>query len=138
MNHSTQQGLSAIGWLVVLTVIAFFGLCAAKTVPVYVENYYVVNGLKALADQKGTQLKTMRKSEIEKELRNYFRINNVRSPEASQIEFDQTRRGLIVINKYEVRVPLMSNIDIVMSFHNELDTSSPEACCMPLESSISE
>ncbi|UTF61045.1 DUF4845 domain-containing protein [Gilvimarinus sp. DA14] len=125
---SSQRGLSSIGWLLVIMVVAFFGLCAAKLVPVYAENYYIVNGLKALADE-GEALKRMSKGEITRKLNSYFSINNVRSAGAKELEFVQSSKGIIIVNKYETRVPLISNIDVVLSFHNVLDSSLPDECC---------
>lgn len=130
-TFKSQRGLSAITWLVLLSVVGFFGLCAAKMLPVYAENYYIVNGLKAVAKQNAGNLKTMRKQEISRSLSNYFSINNVRSAEAREIEFKPTSKGMLVINQYEVRVPLVANIDVVMHFFNVLDTNAPELCCDP-------
>ncbi|WP_020210496.1 DUF4845 domain-containing protein [Gilvimarinus chinensis] len=127
-TKASQRGLSSIGWLLVIMVVAFFGLCAAKLVPVYAENYYIVNGLQALADE-GDELKRMSKGEITRKLNSYFSINNVRSEGARQLEFVQSSKGIIIVNKYETRVPLIYNIDVVLSFHNVLDSSRPDECC---------
>lgn len=132
-TYKSQRGLSAIGWLFLLTVAGFFGLCAAKMLPVYAENYYIVNGLKSLHKQNGDNLKNMRKQEITRSLNSYYSINNVRSPEAKELEFRPTSNGMLVINRYEVRVPLIANVDVVMRFFNVLDTNAPELCCDPPE-----
>ena len=125
---SSQRGLSSIGWLLVIVLVAFFGMCTAKLVPVYVENYYIVNGFQALADE-GESLKRMSKSEITRRLESYYSINGVRSPQARELEFVQGSKGIIVVNQYETRVPLMANIDVMLRFHNVLDSSRPEECC---------
>ncbi|MDO3386483.1 DUF4845 domain-containing protein [Gilvimarinus sp. SDUM040013] len=132
-TFKAQRGLSAISWLVLLTVVGFFGLCVAKMAPVYAENYYITTGLKSVAQQNAGNLKNMRKSEISRSLNSYYSINNVRSPGAKELEFQSTSRGMLVINRYEVRVPLLANIDVVMSFFNVLDTSAPDLCCDPPE-----
>ncbi len=131
---SSQRGLSSIGWLLVIVLVAFFGMCAAKMVPVYVENHYIVNGLDSLTDE-GESLKRMSKGEITRKLNSYFSINGVRSPAAKEIEFIQGSQGIIIVNKYETRVPLLANIDVVMSFHNVLDSSRPDECCAAPEDS---
>ncbi|MBU2885039.1 DUF4845 domain-containing protein [Gilvimarinus agarilyticus] len=137
INYQSQRGLSAIAWLVLLAVVGFFGLCIAKMAPVYAENYYIVNGFKSLTKQGGNELKNMRKQELSRSLSNYYSINNVRSPGAKELEFQPTSKGMLVINQYEVRVPLIANVDVVMSFFNVLDTSAPEECCDPPEEMLS-
>ncbi|MDO3384108.1 DUF4845 domain-containing protein [Gilvimarinus algae] len=130
-TDSSQRGLSSIGWLLVIIVVVFACMCAAKLTPVYLENYYIVNGLKALAENNEESLKRMSRAEITRKLESYFSINSVRSPGAKELEFIQNSKGIVIVNQYETRVPLIANIDVVMSFHNVLDSSNPDQCCEP-------
>ena len=128
MNKYSQQGWSMGSLILVLVLVAFFMLCAFKLVPVYVENYYITNGLQRLGDDP-EKLQSASKAQILKDLQHYFLINNVRSPASKRIEIERTSDGVLVINQYETRVPLFANIDVILSFHNVLNSARPDDCC---------
>jgi hypothetical protein len=127
-----QSGLSAISLLLVLVIAAFLMLCAFKVVPIYAENYYITAGLKTLAEDN-PDLSKMSTNDIKKAMNRYYTINNVRSEGAKQLEVVRNSRNLLVINEYESRVPLLANIDVVVSFKNVLDSDRPDECCKAAE-----
>ncbi|BFM20356.1 hypothetical protein R50076_14050 [Gilvimarinus japonicus] len=107
-------------------------LCAFKVVPIYAENYYITAGLKTLAEDN-PDLSKMSTNDIKKAMNRYYTINNVRSEGAKQLEVVRNSRNLLVINEYESRVPLLANIDVVVSFKNVLDSDRPDECCKAAE-----
>lgn len=123
-----QTGLTAISMVLVLVIAAFLMLFAFKVVPVYAENYYIIAGLKTLAEDN-PDLAKMKTREIKKAMNRYYTINNVRSDGAQQLEVVRNSRNLLVINEYESRVTLLANIDLVVSFKNVLDSDRPDECC---------
>lgn len=127
-----QSGWSSMSLLLVMIIAAFFLLCAFKLVPAYAENYYIVTGLKQLAAEP-EKLEKMSNEQIRRDLSSYYTINNVRSAGAKQLEFTRSSRGVVISNQYEERIPLLANIDVVLRFHNVLDSSRPDDCCKPLE-----
>lgn len=133
-RHS-QQGLSSIGWLLVILLVGFFLTLAFKMVPAYADNVYITDGLESLRDfeKNDRGYDSMTDSAIREHLNSYFMINNVRSAAAKSLKIDRKSDRVLVNMNYEVRVPLFHNIDVVMSFKNQFDSKRPDECCKPLE-----
>jgi Tfp pilus assembly major pilin PilA len=126
-----QRGLSSISWLLVLMVLAFLALFAAKAVPPYVENQYVVEALKSLSENN-KDLSNLTAGEIRTQLSKFFTINGVRGEAGKHVEIKQTRDGVVVNINYEVRENLFRHIDLVSRFDNQLNSKYPERCCQPV------
>ena len=122
-----QTGMSMIGWLLVLVVAGFFMLCAFRMIPAYGENRYIQSALRSLP--AGDDLEEMSNGAIRKKMLSFYMVNNVRSEGAKQIAIDRSSNKLTVNVDYEVRVPLFYNIEVVMSFANQVDSSRPNECC---------
>ncbi len=105
-------------------------LCAFKIIPLYAENRYISQALIFLSE-KDVPLEDMSTGEIKKAMNNFYTINNVRSEGSRNIKVERTRKAVLVSVNYETRVPLVSNIDVVVSFENQLDSSRPGECCKP-------
>lgn len=131
-NNYLQRGMSTLTFLVVMMVAGFFMMFAFKVVPSYAENMYVVEALKAVGDSV-KPVGEMNKREIKKIIQRHYMLNNVRSEGPMNIDVDRSRDGLLVNINYEVRVPFLEvlNLDLVMSFENQLDSTDVEACCKP-------
>lgn len=123
-----QTGAGALQILTILMVASFFLLCAFKLVPVYAENRFIMTGIKSIAVD-GDALAKMKKREIRSKLIRYYDLNNVRSEGAREIKIIRNSKGVIVQNKYEVRVPLLGNIDVMVRFNNVLDSTRFDECC---------
>jgi len=118
-----QRGMTAIGWLLVLGLIAFFTLITLKLVPIYLEYGKVVSVLESLPGEPG--IATRSRSEIIKLITKRFDVNDVRrvSPKAVKVTRE---KGVTQISiEYERREHLMSNIDIVASFHKQVEVPGP-------------
>lgn len=127
-----QRGLSMPLLVLIICIGGFFIMVGFKIIPLYAENRYIISALNSLAaDPEG--LHRMTTNEIRTQLRRFYTINNIRSEGAQNIEIDkQSARTLVSIN-YETRVPLILNIDLILSFENQLDSSQPDRCCKPLD-----
>lgn len=126
----SQRGLSSLSWLLLIAVTGFFMMCAFKLIPHYAENIYIADGLKTLG-QGEKPVADMSKREIKKTLDRFYMMNNVRSEGSKNLDLDRTKKGLLVNVNYEVRVPLFANVDVLLTFENQLDSSDPSACCKP-------
>ena len=132
INCCSQRGVSFFNFLIVMMVAGFFMMFAFKIVPSYAENMYVVEALKAVGDS-AKPVGEMSKREIRTIIQRHYMLNNVRSEGPNNIDVDRSRDGLLININYEVRVPFLEalNLDLVMSFENQLDSSDVEACCKP-------
>lgn len=117
-----QRGMTAIGWLLVLGLIAFFTLITLRLVPLYLEYSKVVSVLESLTNEPGIGLKSRR--EIINLVGKRFNINDVRgvSPKLVTVSKEKglTRIGI----EYERREHLMANIDVVASFDKAVEVPS--------------
>lgn len=127
-----QRGLGMLQWALVIAIAGFFLLFAFKVVPLYAENRYVESALRSLV-ASGDKLEEMTNAEITKKLNNFYMINNVRSEgPTNNIKIEREAERALVTIDYETRVPLMYNIDLVLSFKNHLDSTKPTQCCKPV------
>ncbi|WP_444931755.1 DUF4845 domain-containing protein [Microbulbifer sp. SSSA002] len=125
-----QRGMSYWGWLLVIAVLGFALTCVSKMAPAYVDARYVNEGLKTLG--KRPDLEGMTAGQIKKELSRFFLVNNVRGEPTKSVQVIRGTKGSVVSIDYELRQPLIYNVDVVMKFNKQLDTAKPELCCDPL------
>ncbi len=125
-----QRGMSSLGWLSILAIGGFIMLCVFRLTPAYMEDRYIQEALRSLADENG-EIQDMTNGEIRKKLSSFFMVNNIRSQSAKDIKIERKRDQILVSMEYEVRVPIMANVSAVMSFNNVWDSRRPYECCKP-------
>lgn len=133
----SQKGVSATGWLIILLVAGFALLCIFRMVPAYVDNRYIQEGLLSLSEE-GDKIEEMSPHDIRRAVGKFFMMNNVRSQSEKSVEVERLQDRTLVKMNYEVRVPIIYNIDVVMTFNNVWDSSRPFECCKPEAGSESE
>ncbi len=91
------------------------------------------NGLKSLTELENPEggFEGVSNSDIKKQLSNFNMVNNVRNPEANDIKIERLKNKFLVNLNYERRVPLFYNIEVVVTFRNQFDSSRPHDCCTP-------
>ncbi len=129
VNLKRQQGLSSIGWLFVITVFGAILTIAAKLVPLYLDNRFVVSALKSLAEDGAFPSMTAR--QVRTKLEKTFTINAIRGKPAKALKVSRQKNVTLVTVNYEERVKILFNVDAIVTFNNVLDSSRPEACCSP-------
>jgi len=75
------------------------------------------------------EIHEMDKDRIHSQLSNYFTINNVRDHSVKDIKILRTSERTLLNHEYEKRISLFLNIDVVLSFRNQMDSSNLDACC---------
>ena len=123
-----QQGLSSLGWLVVIAVFGFCLTSLFKLGPHYLEHYYVQTALKTLAKQY-PDFQSQKNAEIKNVLTRFMDMNNVRDPQAREFDIVKLDGRKLVNSNYEIRVPFMGNVDVVLNFKSQLNSEHPEQCC---------
>jgi hypothetical protein len=122
-----QSGMTLVSFVTVMAVVGFFLYIVMKLFPMYTEYYSVRSSLKALAAEPGVagQDPAQIKSTL---LDKRLYVNNVRSVSSNNIIVEQVNGGTQVRIEYEVRKPLIYNLDIVAKFQaaQMLGTSAVE------------
>lgn len=117
-----QRGMTYLGLLIILGVIAFFAMVAIKVVPLYLENMKIGNTLKSLQEEGGARSE----SEIRDTLRKRFSINDITHVTDDDVKVVREGKKLVVTIDYEARVPLFKNLDVVARFaDNRVELAGP-------------
>lgn len=119
-----QKGMTAIGILIILALIAFFTLLVLRLAPPYLEHFNVTTSLKSLQQEPGIKDKTP--TEIRSLLQRRLDINDVANVKKDHVTVEKDRKsGLLRIAVvYEVRVDILANVDAVVSFSDSIEIAS--------------
>jgi hypothetical protein len=136
MSVSRQSGFSLPSLLVLFLVLGFSLTVFLKLFPLYQDDLLVKEGFKTFVEAHKEDLGSMTKVEMSTHLSKFFTVNSVRGEAADlkHLEVERLRDKVIFRYAYETRVPFVKNVDLIVWFKTELDSSNPEACCKPSES----
>lgn len=123
---SKMQGLSLIGWALLIFLIVFVAATALKVVPVYMDNFAMKKLIQHAADSG--ELSGLSKREVKGFLNSRFQINSLYDASADNYDISRDANGALTINaNYEKKVPYFYNIDLVFTFDNMVfDIKAPE------------
>lgn len=107
-----QRGMTLMSLIIVLGVVGFFAYCTMKIFPMYSEYRSVVEGMNAMKGDPG--IREAPPGKIWDALNRRLIISYVDNAKKEHFSVDK-RTGNATI-KYEVRTPLMYNLDIVGKF----------------------
>jgi Tfp pilus assembly protein PilE len=110
-----QSGMTLVSFVVVMAVVGFFIYIGMKLFPMYSEYFAVRSALKALAAEPGVTSQDpaqIKSTLIDKRLY----VSYATSVKSENITVEQTNGGVQVRVDYEVRKPLIYNLDIVGRF----------------------
>ena len=110
-----QRGMTAIGWLIVLALIGFFVLLTLRMLPSYLEYFKVASSLDSL--KKETLATPM---EVRKLLERRFDVSYVETITPKDVSIKSAGAAWNVTAKYDSRVHLFANVDVVMSFNKQV------------------
>lgn len=111
-----QQGVTAIGWLIILGLIGFFVLLTLKMVPSYMEYYKIVSTLESLESE--TSVSSAR--DITKLIERRFDISYVNTISAKDVRVTSAGPNWRVRAKYDSKVHLFYNVYVVMAFEKQV------------------
>lgn len=112
-----QRGMTLMGLIIVLGVLGFFAFCIMKIFPMYSEYRSVVEGMNAMKQDAG--IRDAAPGQVWNALERRFIISYVENAKKEHFSVDK-RTGQATI-KYEVRTPLMYNLDVVGKFEYTVD-----------------
>lgn len=114
MKVRKQQGLSLIGFIIVLVLVIFFVYLGMRIAPIYLEYYSVVTAMNGVAAERGSanyppydiRVKVLNRLYVS------YTDDNVGEKNIKIIRRDGIQLRVV----YEVRKPLIGNLDVVASF----------------------
>lgn len=110
----TQGGMTLIGFIIVLALVGFFAYIAMKLVPMYSEYYAVRQALKGLAQEPGIANRDPAK--IQDLFFRRLYISYAENVKADNVQIERVDGGWNMRVDYEVRKPLVYNLDVVGKF----------------------
>ena len=122
-----QQGITLMSFVMVLVVVGFFALMAMKLFPMYSEFHNMKAAVDAYAAESGSANKTVAQAWADLDRR--FNIAYVESVERENIKIERAAqgRGMQMTVSYELRKPLLFNLDVVGKFEHVVDLNGPGA-----------
>lgn len=115
---SKQTGITLIGFLVVLIVVAFFGYMAMKLVPAYTEFMGVTKAMNQLASEDGPKSVTQVRNDLMKKLDFQYVSDDTITPQ--DITIKRTGNASSLNISYDKRIPFMYNIDFLLHFEKSV------------------
>ena len=114
-----QRGMTAIGWLIVLAMVAFFVLIGLRLFPIYIEKFSVVSSIESLKNEAQVTRKT--NSEIKSLILKRFQINDVKNATRKNITISKRGGVLTASVKYEVKTKLFGDLSLIAEFDESVE-----------------
>lgn len=121
-----QQGITFLSFVIVLAVIGIFLYVGMKLFPVYTQFYSANNSIKAMVQAPGANQRDL--MSFRGELEKRFNISYVDTIDlAKDLKMSNANGVKRLQLKYEVRRPLIYNLDFVAKFDKSYDLSGKAA-----------
>ncbi|WP_152221074.1 DUF4845 domain-containing protein [Pseudomonas sp. SCB32] len=120
----SQKGMSLLGWLVILAVVAFLASAAFKVIPHYLDYYSLEKAITSVETDKAAEVRSV--PEFYSYVSKAMLINGIRDlnlDEAMDVKLENNEFRAHL--KYERREPLVQNIDLVVKFDKEFRVRMP-------------
>lgn len=114
-----QSGITLTSFMIVLVVVGFAAFIAMRLFPMYQEYYSVRSALKGLASEPGVS--DMDPAKMQDLFFRRLYINYSENVKPGNVKIERMDGGWNMRVAYEVRRPLVGNLDVVGKF----DTSEP-------------
>lgn len=115
----TQRGMTLIGFIIVLGVVGLFAYVGMKLIPMYSEYYGVKQALQGLAAEPG--ISTQQPAKIEDLFFRRLYISYADNIKPEHVKIVRKDAGYVMTVDYEVRKPLIANLDVVGKFHADTE-----------------
>jgi hypothetical protein len=109
-----QSGITLIGFVITLAVVGFAAYVGMKLFPMYEEYYSVKAAAKGLAEQPGAG--DMDPARLEDFFFRRLDINYSENVKPENVNFKRIEGGWAMHVQYEVRRPIVGNLDVVGKF----------------------
>ena len=123
LSRRKQTGLTTVAWLLVVMMVGFFLVCLVKLGPVYMESWTVRSIITQTAEEARGE--GLGKAQIHERLVKKILINTVTGMTMADVEISGRGEDMVIDAAYEVRKPLMFNIDVVLKFEDMIVAINP-------------
>lgn len=110
-----QAGVTGIGWMIILGLIGFFVFLTLKMLPPYLDYFKVAAALESVANESASS-----PAEIRKLIEKQFDVSYVAAITPKQMKIKNAGNYFSVTAKYDSRVHMAGNVDIVMAFDKQV------------------
>lgn len=122
-SHS-QKGLSFLGWMVVLAVVAFFASMTFKMLPHYMDYMSLEKIITSVETEASRDIRTV--GDFYGHVSRGLEVNGIRDFDLKDsLEIKVENNEFRVHLKYERREPLIQNLDLVARFDKEFRVRMP-------------
>ena len=122
MKIQKQSGMSLIGFVLVLGMVIFISYLGMRIVPMYMEYYSVVNAMDGLAAERGSA--NLTPYDVRVKILNRLYVSYSENVKESHIKLSRTIGGMNLRIAYEVRTPVIGNLDVVAKFDRSVKLSN--------------
>ncbi|WP_457665800.1 DUF4845 domain-containing protein [Thiolapillus sp.] len=114
-----QRGMSITSWIMAIAIVLFFVLLGVRMVPSYLEFHSMSKVLESIKDEP--KYRQAPPKQLRKIFNRRIDINGIYDFEQKNLKIDRSKGQTSMILDYEVRKPVAGNVEVVMSFHKEVD-----------------
>jgi hypothetical protein len=118
MLQRTQRGMSLLGFIIVLAMVLCFAYLGLRIVPIYLEYYSVVSAMNGLASERGSA--QLDPSQIRRKLLERLYLSYTDDNVGEENIRIVRRDGVNVRITYEVRKPIIGNVDVIAAFDKQV------------------
>lgn len=113
-----QRGFTKLGFLCMLVVLVSGLTVALKVLPVYIDHNFV-RGIAETLVESG-RASSMTQTAVREEIAGSMRVNNIYDFDLEAITSTRASGNTVINIAYERRIALVGNIDIVLSFNEQI------------------
>ncbi len=113
-----QKGMSVLGWLLVLAVVAFLASTAFKIIPHYLDYFSLEKIIGSVETEKALEIRTI--PDFYSHVSKGMQVNGIRDLDLDKaLKVTLENNEFLAHLKYEKREPLVENLDLVVRFDKE-------------------
>ena len=117
-DSETQRGMTVIGMLLLLIVIAFMALIAMKVVPMYIQYFSIKSTIESI--RKEPQLAQMSTQDIQNAIQKRFDIGYVDNITARDLKIRNENRGRVLDLEYQDERELFYGLSILLKANESI------------------
>ncbi len=120
----SQKGMGLLGWLILLSVVAFFASVAFKMFPHYMDNMALEKAIMSVETDKALGVTTV--PDFRMHIVKSMQVNSIRDlnlDDAMDVKIENNEFRVHL--KYEKREPIIQNLDLVARFDKEYRVRMP-------------